>query len=68
MAIVTGRNPFAREDVRKKKVHTTDGCDWCGSDYKGYLWQYYVVPDAGRQNEIKGRFCGIECCNSYHPH
>jgi len=79
-AIVTGRNPFARFTVRRRKIRVTwnsatnttgKTCDWCGSvksdrASKRYLWQYYVDADSARESgNIKGLFCRIECCNAY---
>lgn len=72
MRVETGRNPFGRFTVRKRKVHTSTGCTWCGStrqtaNGKYYLWQYYVDADSPRESgNIKGLFCALDCCNSYH--
>lgn len=73
MNIHTGRDPFARHTIRRRKVHTATGCTWCGSSRQNpktaqaYLWQYFVDADCTRESgDIKGQFCGIDCLNAYH--
>lgn len=65
--IKTGRNPFARESITKRQV---DGdCDFCGGkNGRGKVYIYTVSPDSvgNRDSDIRGKFCGIGCCNSYH--
>lgn len=63
--IQTGRDPFARQDIRKSSV--PGRCTFCGSANRyGKTWQYRVEPDAGRAYEIRGQFCSIGCLNVYH--
>ena len=63
--IHTGRDPYARQDIRKTSVPGT--CRFCGSQNRyGKVWQYHVEPDAGRPFDIPGQFCSIDCLNSYH--
>jgi len=74
MRIQTGRDPFARQTIRKRKVHPTNNgcyvvmpsCKWCGTTERT-IWQYYVEDDQpNRDHDIPGVFCGIDCLNSYH--
>lgn len=72
MRIQTGRNPFARETIRKRKIYTPDFykgklcCDWCGNN-TNTLYQYFVDSDSrAGTTDIKGVFCSIGCLNSYH--
>lgn len=68
----TGRDPFARGNVCKRKVAGL--CDWCGYGRRirglptDWVWQYYWVDDQGprHSHDIKGKFCSIGCLNSYH--
>ena len=65
--IKTGRDPFARQDVRRRQVEGE--CDWCGGhNAKGKVFVYIVEPDGllTRTHEIPGVFCCIACLNSYH--
>jgi hypothetical protein len=63
--IQTGRDPFARQDVRKSSEHGK--CSFCGNSNRyGKVWKYRVEPDAGRTYEISGHFCSIGCVNAYH--
>lgn len=72
MIIQTGRNPFARHTIRKRKVPVdVYTCLWCGGvrqNKRGrYLWKYYYDADSLRESgSIKGLFCNIGCLNSYH--
>ena len=70
--ITTGRDPFARRNIRKRLVHGTK-CAWCGNRpyHKAFpragAWQYYVDADSARESgDIRGTFCSIGCLNSYH--
>ena len=72
-AIHTGRDPFARHTIRKRKVYSDrSDCTWCGGFRDNrhgdrYLWQYYVDADSARESgDIHGTFCSLSCCNSYH--
>ena len=70
VTIQTGRDPFNRWTVRKRIVHLA-ACTWCGQsrgeENNRYAWQYYLDADSTRDSgDIKGRFCGIGCLNSYH--
>lgn len=72
MQIQTGRDPFARQTIRRRMVHGAK-CSWCGGQpYRGGkprdgAWQYYVDADSARESgDIRGTFCGIDCLNSYH--
>lgn len=64
--IVTGRDPFARQTVRRKRGWSSTGCCWCGSVYKP-LWRYYVDADNRSSGDVAdGRaFCDIACLRSY---
>ena len=63
--IRTGRDPFARHTIRKRKV--SGNCSWCGCSKNGKVWKYYVDADSERESgEIKGAFCGVSCLNIYH--
>lgn len=67
MQIQFGRNPFARENIRRRRV--PGECSWCGNQNQhGKSWQYYVEHDEGPRHDgpIKGQFCNIDCLNSYH--
>ena len=71
--ICTGRDPFARHTIRKRKVRippTGRGCKWCGgactSPRGPYLWQYYVDADSARESgDIDGLFCSLGCLNTF---
>lgn len=66
--IQTGRNPFARETVRKRKHEYKRTCDFCGStNRRGFVWQYLVDCDSrAGVVEIPGGYCSIGCVNAYH--
>jgi hypothetical protein len=66
--IETGRDPFARKTVRKRKSLDHKTCTFCGSTGgRGYVWQYYVDADSLRDShDIPGSFCSIRCLNAYH--
>ena len=65
--IQTGRNPFARETVRKRKHEYKRTCDFCGStNRRGFVWQYIVDCDSrAGVVEIPGGFYSIGCVNAY---
>lgn len=68
MAFIS-RNPFAREELHRESVKTTESCNWCGNRRKsGKLFRYYINPDSlyNRRNTIKGLFCCIGCMRAYH--
>jgi hypothetical protein len=67
MPIQTGRNPFARETIFKRQREGS--CLYCGgTNKKGKVWKYFVESDRmnNSTNPIHGKFCGIQCLNSYH--
>jgi len=66
MKIRTGHDPFARQEITKRKVK--GGCQWCGSsDDKGRIWQYRIEDDQRPgQFSVIGDFCCISCLNIYH--
>lgn len=79
MRIQTGRDPFARETIGKKRVYLTlnhvTGCTECGfrkttKTGREFLYKYTVDRDGIYNNlsEISGLFCGVDCLNSYHGH
>lgn len=70
MALVS-RNPFAREELHRVRVHGPAGCTWCGQQRKtpsgrAYLYEYVTETDGGRRFPHKGRFCCLECHDDYH--
>lgn len=67
MRLETGRNPFARETIRKRKHEHKTRCDFCGSsNSRGWVWQYYADADAPRASgDIYGGFCSIGCLNAW---
>jgi hypothetical protein len=68
MLMKTGRDPFARVTVRKRKHEWKKTCDFCGStNRRGFVWQYWVDGDSPRDTgDIPGGFCSVGCCNAYH--
>lgn len=61
------RNPFAREELRRRSVTTSGTCGWCGGTRKNRkLFQYVIETDGGRKFEINGLFCSISCMRTYH--
>lgn len=70
------RDPFARNELHKKKVdyrYLSDGtkapqecynCD--GQDGKGNVHVFETHSDGGRKYEIKGKFCSVSCMRQYH--
>jgi hypothetical protein len=72
MAIKLGRDPFARQNIRRQRVNgpRTD-CKNCGGqciDRHGgrYLWEFSVDPDSGRRYPIgDGLYCSVSCFNAY---
>ena len=65
--IQTGRDPFARLTIRKRKHDYKKSCDWCGqANSRGFVWQYFVDADSPRESgDIDGGFCCISCLNVY---
>jgi len=68
MPVSIGRNPFARHDLVREIVRTQKGCSWCGQNFRGRLFAYGHHPDGiyTRPAYLKGEFCSIDCCRSYH--
>lgn len=68
MKLQTGRDPFARLSIRKRKHEHKKVCDWCGNaNRRGWVWQYYADADSPRESgDIPGGFCSIGCLNAYH--
>ena len=67
--VSVSRDPFAREDIVRETVETSNTCDWCGNMRRGgKLFRYGIQPDSinGRVNWIDGLFCNIGCMRSYH--
>jgi hypothetical protein len=66
------RDPFAREELYKRRIYAASGCAWCGSvkqtrdGKRSYLFRYCYEPDAGRPSEVSGDFCSISCMRAYH--
>lgn len=68
MALVM-RDSFAREELHRTTVETTDTCDWCGATRKsGRLYEYSSVRDdrPSRPATLRGVFCSAACFRSYH--
>jgi hypothetical protein len=65
-----GRNPFARETLRKHyirwRVPGPVGCWWCGG--QGRLFFVEVEADSlpGHTRRLPGNFCSMDCARSYH--
>ena len=59
---------FARHAIRRELIRWQGGCSWCGQNWKGRLFAYYVERDdrPGRLERIKGLFCSIGCMRTYH--
>jgi hypothetical protein len=62
------RDPFAREELHRERVHVADGrtCDFCGNVKVGKtgrkaLYRYSTHTDGGRIHEHRGLFCGKSC-------
>lgn len=66
MARFISRDPFAREALHRKTVHTDNTCSWCGQNYHSRLFVYYIESDNMRRSNIDGYFCSIGCMRAYH--
>ena len=69
MSIKVGHDGMARIETKRETVKTTETCSFCGQNNKGRLYRYYTTSDDSlwsRKNYLKGKFCSIGCCNSYH--
>ncbi len=73
--IKLGRDPFARTTTIRKTFFCTGlhDCDWCGNlnttpKDRPFLYRYFIEHDGIRTIplQIKGAFCSIQCCRSYH--
>lgn len=63
--IKIGRDPFARQTIRKES--TKGVCHWCGGhNRRGGVYRYYADLDSGHVYYLAGQFCSIGCLNSYH--
>ena len=63
------RDPFARENTIRRKVHTKCTCAWCGNTRPdGALFQYGVHRDGlyTRPEYQRELFCSISCMRIYH--
>ena len=49
-----------------------EDCDWCSqckvtpNQLRSYVFAYHIIPDVGRERDIPGHFCSIDCMRSYH--
>lgn len=61
------RDPFARQELHRETVETTETCLWCGQTRRGgKLFQYSTEDDGGRTHIHPGLFCSKTCHDSYH--
>lgn len=70
MAIVS-RDPFARQEVHKRREYGNSTCLWCGNQKhtpngRKYLYQYSVESDGGRKSDVPGLFDSVSCMRTYH--
>jgi len=79
MSRMISRNPFARHELHSRTVHFLPPavCDWCGTPGRQLksglvsLKVYSVEPDdgcfrPGHNHDLRGSFCSLSCCKSYH--
>lgn len=64
--ISINRDPYARTETIRRTVQTNKGCDWCGENPHGRLFQYGTESDNGRGGFHKGSFCSKSCHDAYH--
>ena len=62
------RDPFAREELVRRVIHTEKTCDWCGNNCHNRLFEYGIESDAlyHRVNWIKGHFCSVNCMMDFY--
>jgi hypothetical protein len=71
------RDPFARNELHKETVLIVSSlgrrasCAWCGQvkeTRRGhpFLFQYRQESDGGRNRDIPGLFCSVDCMRNYH--
>jgi hypothetical protein len=79
MPRLVSRNPFARHELTSRTEHYRPSatCDWCGSPGRSLksglvsLKVYSIEPDdscfrPGHNHDLRGRFCSLSCCKSFH--
>ncbi|UGY23786.1 MULTISPECIES: hypothetical protein [Bradyrhizobium] len=72
MSIQIARDSFARQDLCREVVATSQDCDWCGGfRYRSgrklqALFRYSTETDGGRTHDHRGLFCSKGCHDSYH--
>lgn len=79
MPRLISRNPFARHELVSRTEHCLPSttCDNCGSPGRRLksrfvsLKVYSIIPDdscfrPGSNHDLRGRFCSLSCCKSYH--
>lgn len=66
--VMISRDPFARQELHRETVATTEGCSWCGNKPRSgkKLFRYLTETDSGRKSPHKGLFCGKDCHDAYH--
>ena len=67
--VSVSRDPFAREDIVRETVETSNTCDWCGNTRRGgRLFHYGIERDdrPGRVDWQSGLFCSIICMRIYY--
>jgi hypothetical protein len=71
--MLVNHDAFAREELHRQRIYTTQTCQWCGCQRKigsglTYLFNYLIERDDrnGRRDEIKGLFCSTDCLKNYH--
>jgi hypothetical protein len=63
------RDPFARTELHRTLVATTQACAWCGGRRRtAKLWRYRTEADGLRTRGyvLEGLFCSAFCFRSYH--
>jgi hypothetical protein len=63
MIRMVSRDPFAREELHRRKCPSGTACSFCPSPAR---WIYSVETDGGRNSDIRGAFCTIGCMRAYH--
>lgn len=66
--VMVDRNPFARSELHREIVDTSERCDWCGlkRGSTGKLFKYSTQNDGGSRFTHKGHFCSKGCHDNYH--
>ena len=61
------RDSFARTELHRVAIETSQSCQFCGNRRKGgKLFQYQTHSDGGRVSIAPKLFCSISCMRSYH--